>query len=115
VVLPEFAWLAEKTTALARASFSTKEHICAINGSVPVEEAANLRAIPWRAEMAEKEVAQNALCFTAPPGLAICRQRIDIHTRSSKQIPEETEMNTLTNESIILFALNNSLYLNEGS
>jgi len=34
LVLPEFAWMAEKTTGLARASCSTKEHIPAIDGSV---------------------------------------------------------------------------------
>jgi len=62
--------MAEKTTALARASCSTKEHIRAIDGSVPVEEAPNLHAGPCQAEMAEIEVAQNALCSTAPPGLA---------------------------------------------
>ena len=81
--------MAEKTTALARASCSTKEHIRAIDGSVPVEEAPNLHAGPCQAEMAEIEVAQNALCSTAPPGLAKSRQRIDAPRRSSKQIPEE--------------------------
>jgi len=81
--------MAEKTTGLARASCSTKEHIRAIDGSVPVEEASNLHAGPCRAEMAEIEVAQNALCFAAFPGPAISRQRIDAHTRSSNQIPEE--------------------------
>jgi len=40
-VHPEFAWMAEKTTGLARASCSTKEHIRAIDGSVPVKEASN--------------------------------------------------------------------------
>jgi len=89
LVLPEFAWMAEKITTLARASCSTKEHIRAIDGSVPVEDASNLHAGPCRAEMAEIEVAQNALCFAAFPGLAISRQRIDTHTRSSNQIPEE--------------------------
>jgi len=56
-VFPEFAWMAEKTTGLARASCSTKEHIRAIDGSVPVEQASNLLAGPCRAEMAEIEVA----------------------------------------------------------
>jgi len=81
--------MAEKTTGLARVSCSTKEHIRAIDGSVPVEEASNLHAGPCQTEMAEIEVAQNALCFAAFPGLAISRQRIDAHTRSSNQIPEE--------------------------
>jgi len=89
LVLPEFAWMAEKTTGLARASCSTKEHIRAIDGSVLVEEASNLHAGPCQTEMAEIEVAQNALCFTAPPGLATTRQRIDGHRRSSKQKPEK--------------------------
>jgi len=66
-VLPEFAWMGEKTKSLARASCSTKEHIRAIDGSVPVEEASNLHAGPCRAEMAETEGAQNALCSTASP------------------------------------------------
>ncbi len=83
--------MAEETTGLARASCSTKEHIRAIDGSVPVEEASNLHAGPCRAEMAETEGAQNALCSAAPPGLAKSRQRIDGHRRSSKQIPEEPE------------------------
>jgi len=46
LVLPEFAWLGEKTTGLARASCSTKEHIRAIDGSAPVEKASNLHAGP---------------------------------------------------------------------
>ncbi len=75
--------------SLARASCSTKEHIRAIDGSVPVEKASNLHATPCRAEMAEREVAQNPLCFAAPPGLAMSRQRIDGHRRSSTQIQEE--------------------------
>ena len=74
----------EKTTGQARASCSTKEHVRAIDGSVPVEETSNLHAGPCQAEMAEIEVAQNALCFAAPPGLAKSRQRIDAHRRSSK-------------------------------
>jgi len=83
--LPEFAWMAEKTTALARASCSTKEYIRAIDGSVPVKEASNLHADPCRAEMAEIEVAQNVLCSTAPPGLAKSRQRIEaIEVQPSK-------------------------------
>jgi len=90
-VLPEFAWLAEKTARLARASCSTKEHIRAIDGSVLVEKASNLHAGPCQAEMAEIEVAQNALCFAAPPGLAKFRQRIDAHTRLSRQIPKKPE------------------------
>jgi len=88
-VLPEFAWLAEKTARLARASCSTKEHIRVIDGSVLVKEASNLHAGPCHAEMAAIEVAQNALCFAAPPGLAKFRQNIDGHRSSSKQIPEE--------------------------
>ena len=63
-----------KTTGLARASCSTNEHIRAIDGSVPVEKASNLHAGPCRAEMAEIEVAQNALCFAAPPGPAKSNQ-----------------------------------------
>ena len=89
MVLPKFAWLREKTTGLARASCSTKEHIRAVDGSVPVQKASNLHAGPCQAEMAEIEVAQNALCSTAPPGLTKSRQRIDGHRRSSTQIPEE--------------------------
>ena len=89
MVLPEFAWIGEKTPGLARASCSTKEHIRANDGSVPVEDASNLHAGPCQAEMAEIEVAQNAPCFAAPPGLATSRQRIDGHRRSSKPIPEE--------------------------
>ena len=88
-VLPEFAWMGEKTAGLARASCSTKEHIRAIDGSVLLKEASNLHAGPCQAEVAERGVAQNALCSTAPPGLAKSRQRIDGHRRSSKQIPEE--------------------------
>jgi len=84
--------MAEKTTGLARASCSTKEHIRAIDGNVPVEDTSNLHAGPCRAEMAEIEVAQNALCFAAFPGLAISRQRIDAHTSSSNQIPEEPQI-----------------------
>jgi len=91
-VLPEFAWLGDKTTGLARASCSTKEHIRAIDGSVPVEKTSNLHAGPCRAEMAEIEVAQNAPCFATPPGLAKSRQRIDGHRRSSTQIPEEPRL-----------------------
>jgi len=89
LVLPEFSWMAEKTTVLARASCSTKKHIRAIDDSAPVENASNFHAGPCRAEMAEIEVAQNALCSTAPPGLTKSRQRIDDRRRSSKQIPEE--------------------------
>ena len=81
--------MGEKSTGLARASCSTKEHIRGIDACVLVEEASNLHAGPCRAEMAEREVAQNALCFAAPPGLAKSRQIIDAHRRSSKQIPEE--------------------------
>jgi len=91
-VLPEIAWMAEKTPGLARASCSTKEHIRAIDGSVLLEEASNLHAGPCQAEMAEIEVAQNALCSTAPPGLAKSRQKIYGHRRSSTQIPEEPEI-----------------------
>jgi len=97
-VFPEFAWMAEKTQGLARASCSTKEHIRAIDGSVPVEEASNLHAGPCRAEMAEIEVAQNALCSAAPPGLAASRQTIDAHRRSSKQILEEPKNSCLSAE-----------------
>jgi len=40
VVVPEFAWMVEKTTGLARASCSKKEHIrIIIDGSVLAEEA----------------------------------------------------------------------------
>jgi len=81
--------MAEKTKGLARASCSTEEHIRAIDGSVLVEEASPLHAGPCQAEMAEIEVAQNALCFAAPPGLAKSSQRIHGHRRSSKQILEE--------------------------
>ena len=70
VVLPEFAWMGEKTTGLARANCSTKEHIRAIYGSVLVEDASNLHATPCQAEMAEIEVAENALCSAVPHGLA---------------------------------------------
>ena len=77
---------------MARASCSTKEHIRAIDGSVPVEEASNLHAGPCQAEIAEIEVAQNALCFAAPPGLAKSRQGNDGHIGSSKQIPEELKI-----------------------
>ncbi len=65
--------MVEKTTGLARASCSTKEHIHAMDGSVPVEKASNLHAGLSQAEMVEIEVAQNALCFAAPPGLAKSR------------------------------------------
>ena len=37
-----FTWMVEKTTGLARASFSTREHIRAIDGSAPVENGSNL-------------------------------------------------------------------------
>ena len=37
--------MGEKITGLARESCSTKEHIRAIDGSVPVEEAPNLRIL----------------------------------------------------------------------
>ncbi len=43
--------MAEKATGLARASCSSKEHISAIDDSVPVEKASNLHAGPCRAEM----------------------------------------------------------------
>jgi hypothetical protein len=89
LALPEFAWMREKTMGLARASCSPKEHIRAMDGSVLLEEASNLHATTCRAETAEIEVAQNALCFAAPPGLATSRQRIDGHRRSSTQIPEQ--------------------------
>jgi len=82
-----------KTTGLARASCSTTEHIRAIDGRVLLEEASNLHAGLGQAEMAEIEVAQDALCFTAPPGLAKSRQRKDGLRRSSKQIPEEPQNN----------------------
>jgi len=85
--------MAEITTALARASYSTKEHIRAVDGSVLVEKASNLHAGSCQAEMAEIEVAQNALCFAALPGLAKFRQRIDAHRRVFKQIPEEPFLN----------------------
>jgi len=79
MVLPNFAWMAEKTTGLAGANCSTKEHIRAIDGSVPVEEASNLHAGPCQTEVAEVEVTQNALCSTAHPGLAKPRLTIDAH------------------------------------
>ena len=66
-----------------------KEHIRTIDGSVLVEEASNLHAGPCQAEMAEIEVAQNALCSPAPPGLTKSTQRIDGYQRSSRQIPEK--------------------------
>jgi len=69
--------MAEKTAGLAMASCSTKEHIRAIYGSVPVEKASNLHAGLCRAEMAEIEVAVNALCSTTPPGLAKSSQTIN--------------------------------------
>jgi len=81
--------MGEKSTGLARASCSTKEHIRAIDGSVLVEKASNLHAGLSQAEIAEIEVAQDALCFAAPPGLAKSRQRIDGHRRSPKQITEK--------------------------
>jgi len=56
-----------------------------MDGSVPVEKASNLHASPCRAEMAEIEVAQNALCVAAFPGLAISMQRIGaIHVHPIK-------------------------------
>jgi len=66
-----------------------KERIRTIDGTVLVEEASHLHAGPCQAEIAEIEVAQNALCFTALPGLAKSRQRIDAYGRSAKQVPEE--------------------------
>jgi len=99
-VLSESAWMLEKTTGQARASCSTKEHIRAIDGSVPVEEESNLHAGPCQTEMAEIEMAQNALCFAAFPGLAISRQRIDAHTRSSNQILEKPEIKGLRKRAI---------------
>ena len=92
LVLPEFAPMAEKTAGMARASYSTKEHIRTIDGSVLVEEASNLHAGPCQAEMAEIAAAQHALCSTAPPALVKASQRIDVHRLSSKQIPEEPEI-----------------------
>ena len=83
--------MGEETTGLARASCSTKQHIRAIDGRVLLEETSNLHAGPCQAEMAEIEVAQNALCSAAPPGLAKSRHRDDSHRRSSKQIPEEPD------------------------
>ena len=80
--------MGEKTTGVARARCSTKGHIGAIDGSVLVEEASHPHAGTCQVEMTEIEVAQNALCFTAFPGLAKSRQRIDGHRRSSTQIPE---------------------------
>jgi len=81
--------MAEKALGLVRASCSTKEHIRAMDGGVQVEESSNPHAGPCQADMAEIEVAQNALCSTAPPGLAKPRRRIDGHSRSSKPISEE--------------------------
>jgi len=73
-VLPEFAWMAEKTSGLARASCSTKEHI---------------RNLPhaWRKALSAGRI--QALCSTTASGLAKSRQRIDAHRRSSRQVPEE--------------------------
>jgi len=48
--------MGEKTASLARSGCSTQEHIRAIDGSVPVEEASNLHAGPCQAEMTEIEV-----------------------------------------------------------
>ncbi len=50
----------------ARASCSTKEHIRAINGSVPVEEASHLHARLCGAEAPEKEVAQVLVVSQSP-------------------------------------------------
>ncbi len=66
--------MAEKTRGLARASCSTKEHIRHL-----------LHA--WRKALSAERI--QALCSTAPPGLAKSGQRIDGHRRSSWQIPEE--------------------------
>jgi len=73
--------MAEKIRGLARASSSIKEHIRSIDGSVLVEEVSNLHAGNCQAEIAGIEVAQNAFCSTAPPGLAKSRKRIDGHRR----------------------------------
>jgi len=90
--------MAEKTTALARAGCSTKEHIRAIDGTVLVEEASNLHAGPCQPEMDEIKVAQNALCLAAFPGLAISRQRIDTHRRSSKKVREEPPFKSVSRQ-----------------
>ncbi len=92
MVLPEFAWLGEKTPGLARASCSTKEHIRVIDGSVPVEKASNYHADPCLAEMAEIEVAQIALCFAASPGLAKSGREamvIDVHPSKFRKNHED--------------------------
>ncbi len=67
VVLPEFAWMGEKTAGLARASCSTKEHIRVINGSILVEKAANLHAGPRQAEMAEIRGGSECSLFHSSP------------------------------------------------
>ncbi len=67
LALPEFAWMAEKTTALARANCSTKEHIPHL-----------LHA--WRKALSAERI--QALCSTAPPGLASQGREsmpIDVH------------------------------------
>ena len=56
---------------------------------VLVEEAQVFMLAPCWAEMAEIAVAQHALCCTAPPGLTKSTQRIDVHRRASKQVPEK--------------------------
>jgi len=73
-VFPEYAWMTEKTTGLARASCSAKENIRHL-----------LHA--WRKALSAERI--QGLFSAAPPGLAKSRQKIDAHRRSSKQIPEE--------------------------
>jgi len=66
-VLPEFARMGEKTTGLAGASCSTKEHIRHL-----------LHA--WRKALSAERI--QALCFAAPLGLEIRggeSMRIDVH------------------------------------
>jgi len=66
--------MAGKNKGPARASCSTKENIRYL-----------LHA--WRKALSAERI--QALCSTAPPGLAKSRQTIDAHRRSSKQIPKE--------------------------
>jgi len=77
--------MSEITTGLARASCSAKEHIRAIDGSVPVEEASSLHAGPCQAEMAEIEVLR--MLFVSQLPLAwqyLGRGSMLIHVHPSK-------------------------------
>ena len=66
-----------KNPGLARASCSTKEHI------------RHLLHV-WRKALSAERI--RTLRPTASPGLARFRQRVDAHTRLSKQVPEEPEI-----------------------